>query len=76
MAGQTSIIKGFSTPAGIAVSGNTLYVANEDSDTVSVVNTTTGKIVGTYEARGLWYIVKDDVTKANKMFRAGLLTKG
>jgi hypothetical protein len=39
-------------------------------------NTGTGKIVGTYEARGLWYIVKDDVTKANKMFRAGLLTKG
>lgn len=31
---------------------------------------------GTCEARGLWYIVKDDATKSTKMFRAGLLTKG
>lgn len=38
-------------------------------------NTGTGKITGTREARGLWYIVKDDATKATKMFRAGLLTK-
>lgn len=30
---------------------------------------------GTREARGLWYIVKDDVTRDAKMFRAGLLTK-
>ena len=39
-------------------------------------NTGTGKITGTCEARGLWYIVKDDATKSTNMFRAGLLTKG
>lgn len=38
-------------------------------------NTGTGKITGTREARGLWYIVKDDATKDTKMFRAGFLTK-